>query len=87
MVTGIGFLGAGVMLARDGIVVGATSAATIWVLAAIGVCVAIGNLLVAIKFSIIVVVILICIELLERSSTAFTQGVHAKYKSWREKNS
>ena len=32
-------------------------------------------------------VILICIELLERSSTAFTQGVHAKYKSWREKNS
>ena len=37
VITGIGFLGAGVMLTRDGMVVGATSAASIWVLAAIGV--------------------------------------------------
>ena len=37
VITGIGFLGAGVMLARDGIVVGVTSAASIWVLASIGV--------------------------------------------------
>ncbi|MFT7262562.1 MAG: putative Mg2+ transporter-C (MgtC) family protein, partial [Halioglobus sp.] len=42
VITGIGFLGAGVMLAKDGMVVGVTSAATIWVLASIGVSISIG---------------------------------------------
>lgn len=37
VVTGIGFLGAGVILTREGSVLGVTSVATIWVLAAIGV--------------------------------------------------
>lgn len=37
VITGIGFPGAGVMLAKDGAVVGVTSAATIWVLASRGV--------------------------------------------------
>lgn len=37
VVTGVGFLGAGVMLAKDGIVLGVTSAATIWALASVGV--------------------------------------------------
>src|SRR5690606_12989967 len=39
IVTGVGFLGAGVMLAKDGMVIGVTSAATIWALAAIGCCI------------------------------------------------
>jgi putative Mg2+ transporter-C (MgtC) family protein len=37
IITGIGFLGAGVILTRDGIVIGVTSAACIWILAAIGI--------------------------------------------------
>ncbi len=37
VITGIGFLGAGVMMTREGIVFGVTSAAVIWILAAIGV--------------------------------------------------
>ena len=37
VITGIGFIGAGVILSREGIVVGVTSAAVIWVLAGIGV--------------------------------------------------
>lgn len=41
VVTGIGFLGAGAMLAKEGVVVGVTSAATIWALAAVGVCIAV----------------------------------------------
>jgi putative Mg2+ transporter-C (MgtC) family protein len=41
VVTGIGFLGAGVMLAKEGVVVGVNSAATIWSLAAVGVCIAV----------------------------------------------
>jgi putative Mg2+ transporter-C (MgtC) family protein len=35
-VTGIGFLGAGVIFARGGNIVGITSAAVIWILAGIG---------------------------------------------------
>jgi len=46
VVTGVGFLGAGVMLAKDGMVLGVTSAATIWALASIGICVAVASPLV-----------------------------------------
>lgn len=78
VITGIGFLGAGVMLSRKGVVMGVTSAATIWVLASIGVCIAIGKLLVAIKFSVIVVFVLTGVDLLEDYSTAFSKGVYNK---------
>lgn len=86
VVTGIGFLGAGVMLARDGFVLGVTSAATIWVLASIGVCIAIGYNLVAIKLSLVVVAVLVGVDVLEDYSQAFTRGVHKKYQDWRGKN-
>ena len=79
VITGIGFLGAGVMLSKDGTVVGVTSAATIWALASIGVCIAIGSLLTSIKLALVVVVILIGVDLLESYSAAFTRGVHARY--------
>src|SRR4029450_5383865 len=45
VVTGIGFLGGGVILAREGLVVGVTSAAVIWVLAAPGALIGLGHLL------------------------------------------
>ena len=80
VITGIGFLGAGVMLAKDGAVVGVTSAATIWVLAAIGVMIASGYLLVAIKISILVVLILYGVDLLEERTKTFSRGVHARVK-------
>ncbi len=83
VVTGIGFLGAGVMLSRDGVVLGVTSAATIWSLAAIGVCIAIGNLGQAIKLSLVVVVILVGVDVLEEYSQSFTRGVHRKVSKWR----
>src|ERR1041384_5622137 len=35
VVTGIGFLGAGVIMTRDGLLTGVTSAAVVWVLAAV----------------------------------------------------
>ncbi len=86
VITGIGFLGAGVMLARDGVVLGVTSAATIWALAAVGVTVAIGHTLTAIKLSIVVVAILIGVDILEAYSQSMTRGVHRKYQGWRGKN-
>lgn len=82
VITGVGFLGAGVMLARDGMVIGVTSAATIWVLAAIGVCIGIGQDLVAIKLSVLVVIVLIGIDILENSSSAMRRGVHRTYHEW-----
>ncbi len=87
VVTGIGFLGAGVMMAKEGAVVGVTSAATIWSLAAIGVCISIVGELVAIKVSFIVVAILYGVDTLEGYSTLFTRGVHSKFTDWRKKTS
>lgn len=80
VVTGIGFLGAGVMLTRDGTVVGVTSAATIWTLAAIGVCIAVVGELVAIKMAIVVIGILLGVSILESQSVFFTRGAHAQYR-------
>lgn len=86
VITGIGFLGAGVMLARDGFVLGVTSAATIWALASIGVVVAIGYNAVAIKLSLVVIAVLVGVDLLEDYSQSLTRGVHKKYQHWREKS-
>ncbi|MBU0914392.1 MAG: MgtC/SapB family protein [Gammaproteobacteria bacterium] len=82
VVTGIGFLGAGVMLTREGIVVGVTSAATIWVLAAIGVATGLGHYQVAIWLSIVVVGVLTGVDTLENASAALRRGVHRTTKDW-----
>lgn len=85
VITGIGFLGAGVMLARDGAVVGVTSASTIWVLAAIGVAISMGYLSQAIKLAVITVAILYGVELLEQNTKSFSRGVHSRYLSGRRR--
>lgn len=86
VVTGVGFLGAGVMLAKDGAVIGVTSAATIWSLAALGVCIALVGELVAIKLSAVVVGVLWGMDVLEDYSSAFSRGAHARYTDWRKKD-
>lgn len=86
IVTGVGFLGAGVMLSKDGMVLGVTSAATIWALASIGVCLAIGNFVTAIKLSLIVVFVLAGVDFLEHYIAALTRGVHSKYLEWQRKS-
>ena len=83
VITGIGFLGAGVMLARDGAVVGVTSAATIWVLAALGVTISCGYLGASIKLSVLVVVILWGVDLLEDRTMMFSRGVHKRVSGLR----
>ncbi len=82
IITGIGFLGAGVMLAKDGAVVGVTSAATIWVLAAIGVIVATDHLASAVKLSVLVVGILYGVDVLEAKFKSLGRGVHAQVKRY-----
>jgi putative Mg2+ transporter-C (MgtC) family protein len=65
VVTGIGFLGAGVIIARQGVVRGVTSAAVIWVLAGIGAMIGFGKFTPAIILAIVTVGVLSGIELLE----------------------
>lgn len=86
VVSGVGFLGAGVMLAKDGEVIGVTSAATIWVLAAIGTCIAMGYNFTGIKLALIAIAILYLVDHLEKVSSLFTRGVHSQYNLWREKS-
>ncbi|ENN98781.1 MULTISPECIES: MgtC/SapB family protein [Pseudoalteromonas] len=85
IITGIGFLGAGVMLAKDGAVVGVTSAATIWVLASIGVMIATDNLAAAIKLSVLVVGILYGVDVLEAKFKSLSKGVHTKVKNYQKR--
>ncbi len=61
IVTGIGFLGAGTIILRreEGIVEGLTTAATIWVSAAIGVAAGAGLYIIAIAAALIVLVVLV----------------------------
>ncbi len=86
VITGVGFLGAGVMLSKDGTVIGVTSAATIWMLAAIGVVISMGHHAQAVKFAVITVLILYGIDFLEENTLAFSRGVHAKYIRKTDKN-
>lgn len=66
VVTGVGFIGAGVMLAREGLVRGVTSAAVIWMLAAIGAVVGTGFYAGALALAVVTVLLLTGVALLER---------------------
>ena len=74
VVTGIGFVGGGVILARDGAVVGVTSAAFICVLAALGSLIGLGHLVAAIVLTLVTVALLIGVELLESVFKRLRQG-------------
>ncbi len=87
VVTGIGFLGAGVMLSRDGMVYGVTSASAIWILAAVGVVIGSDRYLTGIKLAILAVVILVGVDMLETSFKAMRRGVHAKLSPGKQQGS
>jgi putative Mg2+ transporter-C (MgtC) family protein len=78
LVTGVGFLGAGVMFSREGVVTGVTTAAVIWVLAAIGATIGFGYHLGAIALAVLTVAVLVGVELLESSVRRLTRGVHRR---------
>ncbi len=78
VVTGIGFLGAGVILTRQGAVVGVTSASAIWVLAAIGVAIGLGYPWLGVKLAILTVIILVGVDVLESRFEVLQRGVHRK---------
>jgi len=78
VVTGVGFLGGGVILARGGVVTGVTTAAIIWTLAAIGATIGFGELRAAVGLSVAAVTLVAGIELAETRLYSLRRGVHAR---------
>jgi putative Mg2+ transporter-C (MgtC) family protein len=70
IVQGIGFLGAGSIITTRDKVIGLTTAAAIWVVAAIGMAVGFGKLLLALQTTILTVIIMVVIGVLERQFVA-----------------
>ncbi|MBU0482602.1 MAG: MgtC/SapB family protein [Proteobacteria bacterium] len=79
VVTGIGFIGAGVIMSKEGLVKGVTSAAIIWVLAGIGAAIGLGNLPMALSITLVAVGVLWGVEFLESTFKKLRRGVHHKY--------
>lgn len=77
VVTGVGFLGAGVILSREGVVTGVTTAAVIWVLAGIGASIGLGYFIAAAAFSMVTVAVLLGVDLLESSFRRLRRGAYA----------
>jgi putative Mg2+ transporter-C (MgtC) family protein len=65
IVSGIGFLGGGTIIQARGTIQGLTTAATIWVVAAIGICIGIGHADIAVATSITVVIVLVLSNIFE----------------------
>ena len=82
VVTGVGFLGAGVMISQEGTVRGVTSAAVIWVLAAIGATIGLGQLVEALVLVLVTVAVLSGVEYLENSIRRLRSGVHARHQAF-----
>jgi putative Mg2+ transporter-C (MgtC) family protein len=85
VVSGIGFLGAGVILEERGRVVGLTTAATIWIASAIGMAAGAGEYILATGTALIVMIVLLLFtrleDYLEISSEERTYEISAKI-SW-----
>jgi len=77
VVTGVGFLGAGVIMTRDGLLTGVTSAAVIWSLAASGAAIGLGRFGMALVVAAVSVGVLVGVERLERAFVGLRRGVHA----------
>lgn len=78
VVSGIGFLGAGAILARGEIVKGLTTAASIWTVAAVGLAVGGGLYLAASASTVIILIILAGIKPIEEAYRSRNQSCHLK---------
>lgn len=78
VVTGIGFLGAGVIMSKEGLVTGVTSASVIWVLATIGASVGLGYYGMAMAVTVATIAVLVGVEWLEETFHKLRIGSHHK---------
>ena len=77
IVTGIGFLGAGAILHSEGAVIGLTSAATVWVVAAIGAAIGAGSYVIALGSTALIMLVLVGLRPVEARLLTKRRRVHA----------
>lgn len=66
IVSGVGFLGAGTIIQARGSVTGLTTAATLWVVAAIGIAIGVGGYVPAVGATVLVLLVLVPMQWLEK---------------------
>ncbi len=76
LVTGVGFLGGGVIMTRNDIVSGVTSAAVVWLLAAIGAAIGLQRYGVAVTVTVVAFLVLVGVDWMERGYKFLQRGVH-----------
>ena len=81
IITGVGFLGAGVMMTQDGKIHGVTSAAVIWVLAALGMMIGLGYLQQSVLITALALSVLLGVDKAENRVKALRRGVHQRFQS------
>lgn len=84
VVTGVGFLGAGVIISREGTLTGVTTAAVVWALAAIGSTIGFGHFAGAFALSLVAVFVLWLMDYLEEHVENLARGVHKPSKPAKE---
>lgn len=84
IVSGIGFLGAGAILHAHGAVVGLTTAATIWVVAAVGAAVGSGAYIEALGTSLVMILVLVGLRPVERRLLSRRRKVNATIRVQRD---
>lgn len=79
IVTGIGFLGAGVIMNKEGLVSGVTSASIVWLLAGIGAAIGFEYYMTALQVSLVALGVLVGVEYFEEVFKSILQrGVHRR---------
>jgi putative Mg2+ transporter-C (MgtC) family protein len=84
IVSGIGFLGAGAILHAHGAVVGLTTAATIWVVAAVGAAIGAGAYVEGIGTSVLIILVLVGLRPVERNLLNRRRKVNATIRVQRD---
>jgi putative Mg2+ transporter-C (MgtC) family protein len=84
IVSGIGFLGAGAILHAHGAVLGLTTAATIWVVAAVGAAVGAGAYVEGVGTSLLIILVLVGLRPLERGLLHRRRKVNATVRVQRD---
>jgi len=79
LITGIGFLGAGVILTREGLVMGMTSAAVIWLLAGIGAAIGLQHYGTALIISFVALFVLVGVQYFEDIFKTLRRGAHRHF--------
>ncbi|NRB68259.1 MAG: MgtC/SapB family protein [Vibrio sp.] len=86
IITGVGFLGAGVMMTLDGKIHGVTSAAVIWLLAALGLMIGLGYSQQSVVLTGLALVVLLGVDKAENRIKALRRGVHQKIQQRKRSN-